>query len=211
MQTSSPGLAPLVSDRIYALISSSPRLKGMLLPGSLLTSPYEILDYDATLTLDDPEGIRATFQRTQNIRFLQDGVSAILDHMWGDGVVATLYDNNAGRLGDSFKDGDHRHLVINLRRSMGKGETLAFEVVRKAMVGFTKNEEWLETRIDHLTKRLIRNVVFPKQRPCLYATLQHDGLEIPLPVMKLAGGKTLVRFDVHRPSIDTPYTVRWSW
>ncbi len=211
MQSTPLAPSPFVSNSTYALISSSPRLKGGLLPGGLLTSPYEILDYDATLTLDDPMGISATFQRTQKIRFLQDGVSAIMDHMWGDGVVVTHYDNNAGRLDDSFKDGGYRHLVVNLKRSMGKGETIAFEVVRKAMVGFTKNEEWLETRIDHPTKRMIRSVVFPRERPCLYAILQYDGLEVPLPVMKLAGGKTLVRFDVHKPNIDTPYTVRWSW
>ena len=47
-----------------------------MLPGGVSTNPYEILNYEATLTLEDPRGIKATFRRTQKIRFIQEGVSA---------------------------------------------------------------------------------------------------------------------------------------
>ena len=59
----------------------------MLLPEGILASPYEVLDYDATLTLGDTKGIKADFQRTETVRFLQSGVAGILDHVWGDGVA----------------------------------------------------------------------------------------------------------------------------
>jgi hypothetical protein len=36
--------------------------------------------------LQDRRGIRATFSRQQRIRFLQDGVAAVLDHVWGHGI-----------------------------------------------------------------------------------------------------------------------------
>src|SRR5450830_831649 len=124
----------IVSPRIYALILTSPRLRKILLPGGLLTSPYEILDYQATLFLHDPKGIKATFQRTERIRFLQDGVAGIMDHFWGDGVALTSYRNDAGVLADSFRDEGHRHLVIGLDRPMGRGEELGFQVARTAMV-----------------------------------------------------------------------------
>src|SRR3712207_6950394 len=42
-------------------------------------------------SLEDPEGLRATFRRFERIRFLESGVSAILDHFWGDGVTVTHY------------------------------------------------------------------------------------------------------------------------
>src|SRR4051812_30048468 len=102
----------VVSPKIYGLILDSEWLRSRLLPEGPLGSPYEILDYQATLVLADPEGHQATFHRTQHVRFLQDGVSALLDHFWGDGVLLTNYRNTAGPIGDSFKDAGRRHLVI---------------------------------------------------------------------------------------------------
>jgi hypothetical protein len=201
----------LVSPSIYALILTSPKLKGMLLPEGLATSPYEILDYQATLTLEDPKGMKATFHRTQEIRFLQDGVAGVLDHFWGDGVALTSYHNSAGLLKDSFRDQGQRHLVIDLKRSMLRGETLSFNVIREAMAGFTKDDEWVETTVDHPTKRLSRNIIFPKERPCQSATLHSDRGEVPLPIIKLPQGNTLIHFKIDRPLMNTSYTVRWSW
>src|SRR5947209_3411071 len=103
MRTSLPVSSPIVSPHVYALIATSRRLKEMLLPEGLLSNPYAVLDYRETLILQDGQGIRATLERTQWIRFLQNGVSGILDHMWGDGVV-TDYDHEAGGLEDSFND-----------------------------------------------------------------------------------------------------------
>src|SRR5688572_10113550 len=94
--------SPIVSARVYALIWTSPRLRRLLLPGGLVGSPYEVLDYRATLELHDRRGMRATFRRRQRGRFLHDGVGALLDHAWGDGIVLTSYHNEAGRLADSF-------------------------------------------------------------------------------------------------------------
>jgi hypothetical protein len=74
MPEDAPVPVPVVSPRVYALILGSPRLRKMLLPGGLLTSPYEVLDYAATLTLHDARGMYATFARRQRIRFLQNGV-----------------------------------------------------------------------------------------------------------------------------------------
>lgn len=211
MQATVTEPSSLVSPKLYALILTSPRLRKMLLPEGLITSPYEILDFQATLTLEDPEGMRATFQRTQRVRFLQDGVSGILDHMWGKGVALTFYDNEAGSLEDSFKDEGRRHLVIGLKHTTKRGESLKFQVVRRAMAQFIEDEEWVETIIDHPIVRLGYSVVFPKERPCDRASLHYEGGEIPLPVVKLAQGKTVVRFKIDRASKDMPYTVRWSW
>src|SRR3954471_9681415 len=86
----------VVSARIYATILTSPQLKRMLLPEGLTQSPYEILDYHVRLILHDVPGMRATFFRSQKVRFRQRGVSALLDHAWGSGVVMTGYHNDAG-------------------------------------------------------------------------------------------------------------------
>ena len=211
MQPAATEPSLIVSPRIYSLILTSPRLRRMLLPAGLLTSPYEILDYRATLFLHDPKGVKATFHRTERIRFLQDGVAGIMDHFWGDGVALTSYQNDAGVLKDSFRDEGHRHLGIGLKRPMSRGEELTFDVVRTAMVGFTREEEWLETMIDHPAGRLNCGVLFPKSRPCHQATLHYEDRKLPLPITRLADGRTRVGFNLREPQARTPYTIRWSW
>lgn len=44
---------------------------------------YEILDYDSTLDILDPNGETAILIRREVIRFLQNNVVAIHDHYWG--------------------------------------------------------------------------------------------------------------------------------
>src|SRR5262245_48042183 len=108
--------ASVVSSDAYGLILGSPRLRRALLPQGIRISPYDVLDYRATLVLHDVKGAKATFHRTQKVRFLQDGVRAILDHAWGDGILLTHYEHSAGPLEDSFMDHGRRHLVIDLKR-----------------------------------------------------------------------------------------------
>ncbi len=183
----------------------------MLLPQGLLPSPYEILSYESTLILHDASGNKATVKRNQQVRFLQDGIAGMLDHVWGDGVALTAYHNEAGVLRDLFLDEGKRHLVVGFKRPMCRGEMLTFRVERTAMVGFTGDEEWLETTIDHPTAHLSRSIVFPKERPCLQANLDCEGHEHPLPIRVLAGGRTLVGFHIAKPRVETPYTIRWIW
>ncbi len=211
MPTLAPQSVAVVSPRIYGLILDSKRLARRLLPEGPLGSPYEILDYRARLVLVDPQGHRAVFRRTQHIRFLQDGVSAILDHLWGDGVTLTQYRNTAGPIGESFRDQGTRHLVLDLKRPMGRGETLAFDVERTAMFGFTAADEWLETTIDHPIEQLTREIIFPKERPCRRAELVVGGQVRPLALIRRPDGRSAVRIHIPHPQPDTPYTICWAW
>jgi hypothetical protein len=206
-----PPITQVISPRIYGLIADSPDLRARLVPGGLVGSPYEILDYQATLVLVDPQGRQAIFRRTQQIRFLQDGVSAILDHLWGDGVTVSRYRNTAGPIGESFKDAGVRHLVIDLERPMGRGETLGFEVERTAMAGFTRPDEWLETTFDHAISQFGQQVIFPNWRPCQWAELIVGYQVEPLQPIRLPDGRTLLQFAITRPQTDLPLTLRWHW
>src|SRR5438046_835864 len=114
--TAYPTRVPVVSAAGYGRILTSPRLARVLVPEGMWTSPYEVLDYTFTLTLHDTRGSRAMFARKQNVRFLQAGVGAILDHAWGDGVLVTGYQHSAGAVLDAFRDEDQRHLVVALPR-----------------------------------------------------------------------------------------------
>jgi len=211
MYIPSPISAEVVSSRAYARILSSSQLQRKLLPEGLAPSPYEILDYDVTLVLHDAGGLRATFQRTQQVRFLQDGVGGLLDHAWGDGVIVTSYHHGAGTLEGALHDDERRHFVIGLRRPMAKGETLRFGVERTVMAGFMGAEEWMETTIDHPVTRVRKQIVFPKARPCQSAWLAWEGGQLRLPVQRLADGRSQVRVDIVRPQSFHPYLIRWSW
>jgi len=202
----------VVSARLYAQILTSPRLKDMLLPEGILRSPYEILDYRLRLTLHDREGMRATFRRSQTIRFLQAGVSGILDHAWGSGIVMTTYYNDAGCLADSFRDEGRRHMVVRLKRAMGPGEMLTFHVERTTMASFVAEDQWwMETTIDHPIRNLSVEVVFPRTRAPLYALLDHSGDERSMPVHWRADGRYQVRFDLGAADAHAPYFIRWAW
>lgn len=202
----------VVSARIYALILTSKRLTEMLLPDGLPLSPYEITDYQVTLMLHDPEGMRATFRRVQEVRFVQEGVAGILDHAWGSGVVVSAYDNDAGTLADSFQDEGRHHMVIALKRRMGIGETLRFNVSRTTMACFAQEAQWwMDTTIDHPIKRLSAGIVFPADRPVRRATLEHAGERVSLSARRLPSGRTLVRFHTSRAHAHMPYIMRWEW
>jgi hypothetical protein len=201
----------IVTPRIDALILSSPHLHRKILPEGLVTSPYEILDYRHTLVLHDAKGQKATFHPTQQIRFLQTGVSGILDHAWGDGVVITSYHNDAGQLEDSLRDAGQRHLVIGLKRTMRRGDRLTFRVARQAMEGFTEDNEWFESTIDRPVRRVRSTIVFPVERPCQQAALDQSGQKIELPIVRLGTGRTVVSFRTDRAQADTPYTILWTW
>ena len=208
------GVEPVevISARMYAVILTSRRLKQMLLPEGLVRSPYEILDYRVALVMHDPEGMRATFQRTQVVRFQQRGVAGVLDHAWGTGVVITTYHNDAGTLADSFSDEGRRHMVIALKRAMGPGETLRFSVTRSTIACFARDDQWwMDTTIDYPIRRLSAGIVFPGDRPVRRAVLEHAGRSVTLPLRKLPDGKTLVRFTTSKAHAHLPYVIRWVW
>lgn len=202
--------SPVLSAQAEQFILSSERLRGALLPEGQGTSPYEILGYAATLTLHDVKGIRATYRRRQTIRFLQNGVSALLEHIWGDGLLFE-YQNDVGRIADSIRDGKRRHLVIEFGRAMPKGSELRFGTVRRTLGGFTQPEEWLETTIDHPIRRLERRIVFPKGRPCQWATLEVNGGSFPLPISTAPGDRTAVSLKITQPQPNLTYRIRWRW
>jgi hypothetical protein len=169
----------LVSAAAAATILHTPHLRRLLLPEGLLPSPYTVLAFDATVMLHDPLGLRATFGRHQTVRFCQDGVGAILDHVWGDGIALTDYWTDAGRLIGSIQDGPRRHLVLALGRRTRRGELLSFQVRRRAMAAFLAPEEWVATVVDHPVQQLRRTVVFPRERPCQLAVLEVAGGSAP--------------------------------
>ncbi len=94
---------------------------------------------------------------------------------------------------------------------MARGETLTFTVERTASSGFTDDEEWLETTIDHPVRHLEQRIIFPPGRPCQEAELVIEGVIVPITPISTRDGRTMLQVRVPRPRSDVPYTIRWRW
>ena len=125
---------------------------------------YEILDYDSTLELVDPQGATATFKRRQRVKFLQDNIIAFQDHAWGDGEIFADYKCSPGIEVDRYQAGDRWNVLISLRETKSAGDVEDFYIERTVRGGFTQNEEWRQIEIRHRTKRLKLAIIFPEER-----------------------------------------------
>jgi hypothetical protein len=211
MSSPDPDPSDVISPEAYELIMRSPDLRLALMPEGLVPSPYRILSYDATLTLMDPDGKFASFERTQRVMFQQDGVTALLDHFWGDGITAAQYSTTAGPLGRLFTDSGRRHLMIELPRPMMRGDVFEFGTERIMMEAFQRENEYFEVTIDHPIVRLGCVLLFPRERPCLQAAILIDGRYRSLEIADLPGGKSFVRLEIPNAEPHTVYRVEWQW
>jgi len=113
---------------------------------------YEILDYNSSLVIKDPEGKDARLIRHEHIKLLQDNVVAIHDHAWGDGELFAEYRCQPGVPVDFYQDGSKWNVLISPRETQNRGDELDFRVERELKDGLTQSSEWLETEVDHLVQ-----------------------------------------------------------
>lgn len=203
--------SPLLSASLLARLRAAGGLDKCLAPEGMEHSPYRVLSYHSVISFDSPAGQYALVRRTQRVRFLQHDVRAVLDHVWGDGVPIAHYDHNSGQLEDTFVDRGIRHLVIGLLRRAQRGDVRTFQVEQLAIAGFAAADEWLETKIDHPTDVLSREVRFPIERPCRWAELHAGPVRMIIPVRRGRDGRTRIRFRVYRPVENLSYCLHWRW
>lgn len=177
---------------------------------------YEILDYESTLDLTDPQGRTAVLTRREEIRFLQDNVVAIHDHAWGDGHLFVRYQCQPGVPVDIYEDGSRHNVLISLRETKNKGDRLELWIERTIERGFTQRSEWFETEIDHYMRGLSVSIIFPRKRPCKRATLSRrsTGKTVRLPEDNFAllpDGRQKLTWKTAHPKLHDLYTIKWIW
>jgi hypothetical protein len=177
---------------------------------------YEILDYDSTLEIKDAQGLEACVKRRETIRFLQDNVVAIHDHAWGEGEICAEYHCQPGTPVDFYQDGSKHNILISLRETKHRGDVMELEVERVVRNGLTKEEEWLETEIDHRTLRLSLSVIFPLTRHCQRATITRRSTNRTVELGRscfdfLADGRQRLTWATDRPKLNDCYTLKWIW
>jgi hypothetical protein len=177
---------------------------------------YEILDYDATLELVDPEGQTAIFKRRQKVKFLQDNVIAFQDYAWGDGEIFADYRCSPGIEVDRYQEGDQWNVLISLRETKSRGDTEDFYTERKIKGGFTKDEEWWQTVIRHQTRQFRLAILFPKKRPCQRAVLIERSKNRTTVFdqecfTNLPDGRQLLAWETDKLRRLESYTIKWRW
>ena len=175
---------------------------------------YEVLTYEATLELLDTEGREAVYVRKQHLRFLRDGVTAIDDYGWGNGIAFARHYAFPGRFVDRRIEGSRLRSTVELSRAYDAGEDLTFSVERLIKNGFASASEWwLEAEIYHPVRRVSLSVLLPASRQVKTATLVQPGIPGSIAVVpkQLPDGRQTVIYINRRPVQGARYTLLWDW
>lgn len=177
---------------------------------------YEVLEYDATLELLDPQGQTALFRKRQRVRYLQDYVIAFQDFAWGDGNVLAAYQCTPGVVVDRYREGDRWNVLISLRETRSVGDIDEFHIQRKIIAGFTASEEWWQGEMQNRTRHLKLSIIFPLGRRCQRAILCERNVRRTTSLgatffTTLPDGRQLLTWETSRPRRFETYTLKWQW
>lgn len=177
---------------------------------------YEVLEYEATLELQDKRGEHAIFRKCEKVRYLQNGIIAYQDQAWGDGQILVNYRCTPGVVVDRYRPGQKTYLLISLREVKSRGDMDEFHIEWEIRRGFVRSTELWETEVSHRTRRLKIQVIFPKSRPplriglteylCRRTHLLEQDNKVQLP-----DGRWLVFWETDKPHLHERYMLRWNW
>jgi hypothetical protein len=198
-----------------ALIDLARLLSGLISAPSV-GGLYEVLEYDSTLELLDPKGVRACFSKRQKVRYLQDHIIAYQDQAWGDGEFLLDYRCSPGVAVDRYRLGHKTLVLISLRDVRQRGDVDEFHIQWRIRRGFLSPQEQWETEISHPTRRLRLRVIFPRRRFPSKAWLVQADSQRSMPLAGQAGGalpdgRWQVAWETEQPRLYERYILRWSW
>lgn len=199
----------LLLDILLKLLERAPILR--LLPGM-----YEVLDFDASLELMNTNGSLAVYSKKQRVRFLQNNIIAYQDTAWGDGKIFANYDCAPGIPVDRYREGHRYNVLISLRESKSRGDVENFHIVREIKDGFTQRVEEFQAEIDHRTRELRLQVIFPKRRLPQKVILIQQKLQQSINLgaensMEFPDGRVAFFWEAQSPRLFEAYIIRWYW
>jgi hypothetical protein len=181
-----------------------------------LPGMYEVLSHDVVLELKDSRGKKAIYHKRQKVRFLQDNIIAFYDRAWGDGNIFDDYKCSPGVEVDRFRDGYQYNILISLRETKHRGDKTTFNIQRTITDGFTKDEELLQSDVNHRMHTLSLSVIFPKSRLPTEVnmveqnsdrTQRLDSRHLTI----LPDGRQQYKWETNTPRLFESYIMRWKW
>lgn len=177
-------------------------------------APYEVLEHDATLQLDDEKGKVAHIHRRTRVRFLQDYTIALQDFVWGDGNPVANYRITPGVVVDCFRDAERWNFLVSLRQAKNRGDVEEFVMDRTAKDAFRQDVEWLQADTWLPTKSLRLRILFPKNRPCTKAWVEERSrhrLTTLDTSRRLPDGRVELLWERKAPRRGEVFTLKWEW
>ena len=205
-------------DVLHLLIETVERVKNLHSYVAQWRHPgiYEVLEHFTTVELVDPTGRLATVERRQTVRFLEDNLVAFTDYAWGAGDILTDYSCSPGAPVDVYDDGSKKTILISLRETKNRGDTLHFKIARKILEGFMQRDEWWETEVYHRTQRMVVSVIFPPGRRCQRAIVTQRSTNRTTALGStqfrfLGDGRQELTWEMRHPKLHDRYTLKWRW
>jgi hypothetical protein len=177
---------------------------------------YQVQKYEMHLTLHDPKGERASYQKQQKVRYLQNNVIAFHDQAWGDGEFLLNFRCSPGIAVDRYRIGNKTLTLISLRHIRNRGERDELNIEWDLKNSFTNEiEEWTTT-VSHRTQKLLINIQFPQKRPpqklWLIENNRRKQTELGKNhVQQTANGDWKFSWCKKKPRLYEDYIIRWQW
>ena len=177
---------------------------------------YEVLDYETTLDILDPKGKYAIVRKTEEVKFLQNNIIAFQDQAWGSGKILINYKCTPGIPVDFYQFAHKTYILISLRNVMQKGDITKFEICWKINDGFKKSNGFWSTDINHFSRVMKVNVIFPKERPPLKLMTVESNRPLTKELQKnvitqLPDKRWQVTWEKQNPRLFEHYILKWEW
>ena len=177
---------------------------------------YEVLEHEGTLEIKDVNGKKAVVRKRQKVQYLQNNIISYQDQAWGDGTIFANYRCSPGIKVDRYRAGHKDVILISLRSRKTKGDTDQFNIDWVHQNGFTTTVEQWGTEINHRTKYLKIQIIFPKKRPpqqlylveYLSRRVKHLSPDM---LQKMPDGRWLVVWEKTKPRLYEQYGIKWEW
>jgi len=177
---------------------------------------YEVLFYETTLEILDEAGKNAVLSKREEVRFLQNNIIAFQDQAWGSGKILIDYHCKPGVPVDFYQFAHKTHVVISLREIKQKGNVTKFDISWKIKNGFVGSNGFWSTDINHFTKVMKVNVIFPKKRPPLKIMTVESNRQLTKEMQKdvitqLLDKRWQVTWEKQNPRLYEHYILKWEW
>jgi hypothetical protein len=175
-----------------------------------------VLNYETTLEILDTKGKDAILTKTEEVKFLQNNIIAFQDQAWGSGKILIDYQCHPGKPVDFYQFAHKTYIVISLRNVMQKGDSTKFEISWKTRNGFDKPSGFWSTDINHFTKKMKVNVIFPDKRPptsisTVETNRQKNKEMLKDALMRLPDKRWQISWVKQNPRLYEHYVLKWEW
>ncbi len=197
---------------VRRMVQIGKRVRSILVPGGI----YEVLDYESTLELKDAQGVEAVFGKRENVRYLQNNIIAYQDQAWGDGEILLDYRAVPGKAVDFYRPGRKTYILISIQNVRNFGDQDEFWIEWGMRNCFLRPKELWETAVDHPTRRLRINLIFPAARPPLRIWLIEDArrrgtILSDENLSQSLDGRWRVHWETSQPRQGERYILQWEW